>query len=119
MSKSYDRDTAALLVPLLMGICSEIAERTASAHRLKRSIRTLESAADGQPGAVEDLLNLRAELANHRREIRLAKAEVTSLGCAFDESRPQRVLIPGENGSLASGYAWDLGTDSLVETTVP
>lgn len=118
MSKSYDRDTATMLIPLLMGICNEISERSASAHRVKRSIRTLESAAAGEPGAVEDLLNLRAELANHRREIRHAKEEIAGLGCAFDESRPQRVLIPGEKGDFANGYAWDLGTDCLVEETV-
>lgn len=118
MSKSYDRDTAALLIPLLMGICNEISERSASAHRVKRSIRTLESAAEGEPGAIEDLLNLRAELANHRREIRHAREEIEALGCAFDESRSQRVLIPDENGNRTNGYAWDLGTDCLVEETV-
>lgn len=119
MTKSYSHETASLMVPFLMGICTEIAERTANARRINRSIRTLESQGGDNDGALDDLRNLRAELANQRCELRHARAELESLGCVLDYGHPQRILIPGADGSLESGFAWDIGTEVLAEITSP
>lgn len=119
MSKNYTHETASLMVPFLMGICTEIAERSANARRINRSIRTLENQAGDNDGALEDLRNLRAELANQRRELRHARGELESLGCVLDHGHPQRILIPGVDGSLESGFAWDIGTEILAEITTP
>ena len=119
MNNSYTHETATLMVPFLMGICTEISERTANARRIKRSIRTLENQAGDNDGALEDLRNLRAELANQRRELRHARGELESLGCVLDHGHPQRILIPGEDGTLDAGFAWDIGAELLAEITAP
>jgi hypothetical protein len=103
MMRSYDRNAARDLVPLLESITRELTERRHEARVTETAIRRLRR----QGGTAEELTDLRAILATHKREIRLALAELERLGCSVDTDRPSRVLIPGVDGSLEGGYAWD------------
>lgn len=103
MMRSYDRNAARDLVPLLESITRELTER----RRAARSTESAISRIQRRGGSSADLTDLRALLATHRREIRLALAELERLGCAVDEEHPSRVLIPGVDGRLEGGYAWD------------
>ncbi len=114
MKKSYDHENANKLVPLLESIAAEIRERLASVREL-----------DGQATALfEDnlettrYLNLLAELATHRRELRLAKKECERLGCVLGEGQPTRIYIPGSNGRIESGFRWESG-DSTIRHATP
>ena len=78
--------------------------------RLRKRSKAAESKSKAVDEAFDEgieLTDLRAMLATHRREIRLALGELDRLGCAVDEERPSRVLIPGLDGTLEGGYAWD------------
>jgi hypothetical protein len=111
MKQAYDRDDAQRLVPLLDSIFREVAERRREGRILEKQL-----AAAKQAGANEDesdrLLELRAQLAVQRRELRLAQKEFERLGCEVDEHNPNRVLILGPNGRQA--FRWDAG-DTAVQ----
>jgi hypothetical protein len=47
----------------------------------------------------------------------MSERELDRLGCALDGERPFRVLIPGDDGVIESGFAWDLG-DTRVHAIV-
>jgi hypothetical protein len=100
MMATYDRDRATRLVPLLRSITREIRERTHAVEHLEA--RLMSHRNSGWPGEPQ----VRAELACHRRELRRAREELARLGCALDESHPLRVLIPGRDGKLRSGFEW-------------
>jgi hypothetical protein len=105
MNKSYDRDGAKRLVPLLESISAEIAERLAS-------IRDLESRMGECKGGNRNSLEareLQAELALNRRELRHAREELSDLGCVQDEADPLQVRIPGRDGDLDHGFCWLVG----------
>lgn len=103
MMRSYDRNAARDLVPLLESITRELNERRHEARLTEAAISRLRR----RGGSSATLSDLRAVLATHNREIRLALAELERLGCTVDLEGPFRVLIPGVDGSLAGGYAWD------------
>ena len=107
MKKAYDYRAAERLIPLLRNIQKEIRERSDSIRRAYVRIKGLGNTRRNAEGA------FRAEISNHKREIRLARKELTRLGCLLDEASPHRVLIPGSNGALDCGFAWEFG-----ETTV-
>ena len=114
MKKSYDRENASKLVPLLVSIAAEIRERLASIREL-----------DGQAAAISEnnlettqYLNLLAELATHRRELRLAKKECEGLGCVLEKGQPTRIYIPGSNGHRGGGFRWESG-DSTIRRATP
>ncbi|TDJ69318.1 MAG: DUF2203 family protein [Planctomycetota bacterium] len=114
MKKSYDLENAKKLVPLLESIAAEIRERLASVRELDAKATAL----------FEDklettrYLNLLAELATHRRELRLAKKECEGLGCVLEQGQPTRIYIPGSNGRIDSGFRWEAG-DSTIRHATP
>ena len=111
MKRSYDRHGAAKLVPLLDSITREIFERGRAVRALTRTLKLLR---DSDAPAVA-ILDVQAELANHKRELRHAREELESLGCAVDDAQPMRVIIRGADGSFEAGWAWDLGAAFVQE----
>lgn len=116
MNKSYDLHGAESLIPLLRVIQREIGERKRAIRRL-----SLESQAVNRditrPEAERkaEIGRLQATAATHRKEIRLAAAELEDLGCAFDTLDPQTVHIPGANGTHEAGYTWRVGQAQISE----
>lgn len=105
MMNSYDRNRARQLVPLLKSITKEMDERLT---RIRRLEALLESTENDQRARTSAELDLQAELATQRRELRLARKELERLGCVVDPAHPQRVLIPGSDGNIERGFRWDL-----------
>ncbi len=114
MKKSYDRENANKLVPLLESIAAEIRDRLALVRELDDQVASISE----DSLETTRYLNLLAELATHRRELRLAKKECEGLGCVLEEGQPTRIYIPGSNGKLKSGFRWESG-DSTIRTTAP
>ncbi|MEL6428694.1 MAG: DUF2203 family protein [Planctomycetota bacterium] len=112
MNHAYDRDRAAQLVPLLESIFAEVADRRRSIRQLERELANAKRENAPTTG------DLTARLANHRRELRLTRAEFERLGCVVDEHNPNRVIIPGESGAHESGFHWQAG-DSIVHDNAP
>ncbi len=108
MKRAYDRDRARNLIPLLGSITREIAERAHEARILQGRLGKLED----EP-MCEELVDLRAKLASHRREIRLSLKELERLGCAMDEDAPGQIRIPGRDGDFDHGFQFDPGSYSL------
>ena len=108
MKNAYDRTRAKQLVPLLKAIGREIADRLDAIHILEQRIASMKATVGR-----EDMLNLKAELADNRRELRLARAELGTFGCVSDETQPQRVLIPGIDGKLENGFHWSFSEPTI------
>lgn len=107
---NYDHDMASKLVPLLRSITREMRERTHALEHLEAKLRdTLR--AQGKDSA--EFISVQAELSSQKRELRLARKELERLGCALDESHPLRVLIPGRNGDLRSGFEYTIGSNNV------
>jgi len=102
MKHTDDKDFAQKLVPLLDAIFREVADRRREVRLLEKQLATATREGDD-----DQLTELRAKLATHRRELRLSRKEFERLGCEVDESNPNRVLILGSNGRRA--YRWDAG----------
>ena len=110
---SYDKRGAQHLLPLLRSITNEIVERGDAIEALEERLLVLRTATrKGKPD--NEFLNVQSELSIQRREVRLARLELSRLGCSLDEDRPLRVLIPGVDGTFDSGFAWDGTQDALV-----
>lgn len=109
MMKAYDRNHAQRLLPLLRSIGNELAERLHEVRILQGRIAVHER----RGGDVHELLDLKATLATQRRELRLTAKELERLGCTLDESHPGRILIPGADGDVAHGFAWDASDPTL------
>ena len=113
MNKTYDRNHAEKLVPLLEVIVNEILERT-------RAVRKLAQESKPQPegsAPSADELDRRAEIASHRREIRLSIKELERLGCVVDEQDLTRVYIPGPGGKIDRGFSWQSGEKNVRNVT--
>ena len=106
----YDRERARKLVPLLTSITSELTERMRAAGALARQISALDETNDAT------IRDLRADLASHRREIRLVKRELETLGCIIDDENPTAVYIPGTD--TEHGFRWNPG-DPTVRRVQP
>ena len=98
----YDRQHATHLIPLLRSILCEIWERSTAIAQLETHLEELPSREKSS-----DFHDLEARLAANRRELRLAKKELASLGCVLDENHPMRVHIPGNSGESDNGYTWE------------
>lgn len=112
----YDRQLAMRLIPILRSITREIRERTRGIDDLESRLNSA-SAQAGQDGRSIDPFEIQPALANHRRQLRLAKQELARLGCILDEDHPLRILIPGEDGTISGGFAWDAVDDSLQSSS--
>ncbi len=111
--KCYDRDRAIKLVPLLESIMREVADR-------QRKILILEKRMNGLtefPADEAMHLELLAQLAAQRRQVRLSKKEIECLGCVVDKDQPNRVFIPGHDGNIDHGFRWDSGDPTVHRTT--
>jgi Uncharacterized conserved protein (DUF2203) len=125
MKNAYNYIGAERLIPLIGTIHQEIRERSEAIrdinirlHQL-RNVLDAHGAADRRNARERELeeLNLRADIASHKREIRFAKKELARLGCSLDQDNPFRVLIPGTDGEIENGYAWRVG-DQRVQAFV-
>ena len=105
MKKAYNYQGADELIPLLRSIQREVRERREEILRLENTLRVFKRRASEHPR----LASTQAELMTQRRELRLSERELERLGCALDGERPFRVLIPGDDGAIEHGFAWDLG----------
>lgn len=105
MNKAYDTQHAQQLVPLLESIVREVADRLHEIRILESRIGRIEAEAGEQ--ASSEFFDLKASLATHRREIRLATRELERLGCVVDGRHPLRIIIPGSDGNLDHGFQWD------------
>jgi len=97
---TYDRGRAERLVPLLRSILRELRER-------REAIRVLDQWLEREQADGPTRAQRIADLAGHRRGELEAERELEGLGCALDGDHPLRVLIPGGNGRLESGFAFD------------
>lgn len=117
MTKSYDYDGAERLIPLLRVMNREISERRDAIRSASIRIKQLRS--DTSLSVRERRTQegfLHAEIANHKRELRLANKELSRLGCLVDELDPSTVHIPGQDGAIDSGYIWRVGEAQVHET---
>ncbi len=113
----YDKARAIRLVPILRSIMQEIAERTAAVEELETRLAALSAPQFSRTGA-QERRSIQAELATHRRELRLANQELPRIGCARDDDHPARILIRGESGDIHDGFAWNAFDESLMELSV-
>lgn len=109
MKHAYDRDRASTLVPLLGAIFAEVADRRSAIRELERAL--VRMTCEGAPP--DSLAQATARLAVHRRELRRTAREFERLGCVVDEDAPNRVIIPGANGRLESGFLWQHGESEV------
>jgi hypothetical protein len=106
----YDRGRATKLLPLLNSITGEIEERTQALAELEARM----SPPPGVPAPSEDeLFDLVAEAANHRRELRHAKEELLSLGCSIVGTEPITIRIPGHLGTERRSFVYRTGDPVL------
>jgi len=112
MKQANNKDDAQRLVPLLDSIFREVAERRREARLLEKQLAAVKQASTTEENESDHLLQLRAQLAMQRRELRLAQKEFERLGCEVDEHNPNRVLILGPNGRQT--FRWDAG-DAAVQ----
>jgi len=116
MTKSYDYTGAESLIPLLRVMNREISERSEAIRNASIRIKQLRSDTSltiRERRTQEGFLH--AEIANDKREIRLANKELSKLGCLVDESDPSTVHIPGQDGALDNGYIWRVGEAQVHE----
>ena len=113
MKKTYNYQGADELIPLLRAIQREVRERREEVLRLESTLRVFKRRASNHPR----LASIQGDLMTHRRELRLSERELERLGCTLDGERPFRVLIPGDDGAIGNGFAWDLG-DTRVHAIV-
>ena len=109
MKHAYSRTRAKQLIPLLQSISAEIEDRTLAARRLERKLRSF-----GEDSTDPAVFDVRAELAEQRRQLRLSRTELEDLGCSVDEEDPRRVLIPGLGGTMVNGFCWELGDTTVL-----
>jgi len=109
----YDRGRATRLLPLLNSITREIEERSAALAELEARMSP-SAPSDGLPFLTEDeLRNLVAEAALHRRELRHAKEELLALGCSIVGTEPITIRIPGHLGSERRSFVYRTGDPVL------
>lgn len=107
--QSYDNIRADGLVPFLASIANEVRERRIAIKQIDKALATEQPESDTS-------INLQADRANHRRELRLSLKELTRLGCSVSREFPLRVVIPGLNGEL-DGFLWEAGDANVRSLT--
>ena len=113
MNRAYERNDAQRLIPLLDAIFREVAERRHEVRLLEKQL--VRCKRDPSSTSEDELTRLRARLALHRRELRMARKEFKRLGCVVDEHNPNRVLIAGKTGkgTTSWAFAWDAGNENV------
>ena len=97
------------LLPLLASIGREIDERS---QQLESVLSKLESLGtkDSDKSHARPLI---AEAANHRRELRHAREELSRLGCSVVGTTPLTFCIPGKEGPNSRSVVWQTGDPVL------
>ena len=95
--RTYDRESAERMTPLLRSITRELRERQRAIDLLQRDL----SLAQREVTRHAEVPLLEAALAGQRRELRQVTKEVTRLGLALDAEHPLRILIPTADGAWA------------------
>ena len=101
--KPYEQEEVLGLLPLLASIGREIEERSSALVELESKLAK----------GLEDSHNLVAEAAEHRRGIRLARAELDRLGCSVLGTTPMTFRIPGRVGEANHSFVWQTGDPVL------
>lgn len=99
-TKTYDRSQAESLLPLLDSILREIDDRrkilrSQEAHKAK--------IAESDEAKWHNAL---ADIADNKRQLRLAEEELTKLGCRIENQKSLLVRIPGQAGE---SFLWQPG----------
>lgn len=110
---TYNTTSVQRLLPLLRSISTELRERSDAIEDLDQRLLEIQSKGGARRKKSDEWLDAQAALANHRRELRHAQAELSKLGCVQDQDHPLRILIPGSEGDLEHGYTWDGVADTL------
>lgn len=98
-ARTYDVQEAANLLPFLKSVATELDERRLALRRIEMRLRATDLDADHR-------VNLEAERANHKKEVRLSLDELSRLGCEIESKSPLRLLIPGPGG-FETAFLWD------------
>ncbi|MEZ6014677.1 MAG: DUF2203 family protein [Planctomycetota bacterium] len=106
MKQVHHQNDAQRLVPLIDAIFREVADRRREIRLLEKQLVAMQRETENDAD-LDRTISLRAQLASHRRELRLARKEFERLGCQVDEHNPNRVLILGPNGRQT--FRWDAG----------
>lgn len=104
LKATYDVHGANRLLPLLRAIGREIEERTNELEALELRLEGL-----SRLQAPEDVRRLVAEAATHRRELRLAREELSRFGCQVLGTAPLTIRIPGRQGETKKSFVWQAG----------
>jgi len=99
-NKTYDRSQAESLLPLLDSILREIEDR----RKILRSQESHKAKIAGSEDA--EWHNLLADIADNKRQLRLAEEELTRLGCSIENQKSLLVRIPGQAGE---SFLWQPG----------
>lgn len=115
MKNAYNYTGADRLIPLIRVIHREIRDRSEAVRNINTQLHQLGKAGTRRSTRAHELeaFGLQADRSNHKREIRVAKKELARMGCLLDEENPFRVLIPGTNGEIQSGYSWRVGENRV------
>jgi len=95
--KTYDREAAERMTPLLRSITRELLERRRAVDLLQHEL----SLEKRKPTSDRNTALLEAALSSQRRELRLVGKEVARLGLELDAEHPLRILIPTADGAWA------------------
>jgi len=108
----YDRRNAIELLPLLAAIGREIQDRNKALQRLEAEIARLEKSKSTSTltGRLHGLI---AEIATHRKGLRVAKVELERLGCSVVGTEPLTFRIPGRVGEANHSFVWQTGNPVL------
>ena len=112
--KTFARAEVERMAPLLQSMTLEIQERPREVASLERRLARLEGRRS--PEALAEYGQLRSELSTQGRELRLVRKEVERLGLAVSDSRPPRIVVPGDEGDWIYGSLDDTNFFRLEES---
>jgi uncharacterized protein DUF2203 len=104
----YAPADAKALAPLLDSIGRELVERGVRLAELETRIAELRAS----PFYADELHQLEAEAAEHRRALRLCRAELEQLGCSVVGTSPLTVRIPTRIGKSNRSLVWQHGREA-------
>lgn len=109
--RPYDFDEARALHELLCSIATELVDREVVVASLEDALRVLETGR----GDERQVLGLRADLAEQRREIRRVHDEIEWLGCSVIEDDPLTIRVPTRLGRRRENWVWKVQPTVTVD----
>ncbi len=91
---TLQKEQGSKLLPLVKAIGSEIRDRATKIAHLEERLEALQST---RTAHAEEIADLTAELAIHRRELRRCTKELVQLGCSVDADNPLRIQCGDES----------------------